>query len=83
MAHKFTCHAVTDSHPYNTGVLGWCVVGNGRFFKSSFRSVALDKVKLEFPDAEFEDSFSIEWGEQEHLRGGVEAYYRWWRAHKL
>lgn len=78
---KFTCHAITDPHPYNGGTVGWVIVGEGRFYKNGFLDGAKDRVRLEYPNAEFTESFSVHWGEEQHLRGGVEAYWTWWRAH--
>jgi hypothetical protein len=79
---KFTCHAISDGRPYNGSTIGWCIVGEGRFWKGVFLEAVKGRVSLEFPQAQFEESFGIEWGEEQHLRPGVEAYQRWRLANK-
>lgn len=56
--------------------IAYCAVGNGRFYKSSFKESLLNRIKLEFPDAELEDSFRIPWEEVNLLRQGVDAYLK-------
>jgi hypothetical protein len=80
---KFTCHAINDGDVHNGSTIGWCIVGEGRFWKGGFLETLKGRVSLEFAGAEFEESFGINWGEEQHLRLGVEAYRRWWeRTHK-
>lgn len=76
MATKFTCHAISDGHLYNGKTIGWCIVGQGRFYKGGWLNVLKDRALLEYPDAEFEESFNIEWGEEPLLKQGAEAYLR-------
>jgi len=76
MATKFTCHAISDGHQYNGKTIGWCIVGQGRFYKGGWLNPLKDRAKLEFPDAEFEESFGINWGEEHLLKQGLEVYLR-------
>jgi hypothetical protein len=76
MATKFTCHAISDGHQYNGKTIGWCIVGQGRFYKGGWLNTLKDRAKLEFPDAEFEESFGINWGEEQLLKQGLEVYLR-------
>jgi len=69
---KFTCHSVL----YNNNPISWCILGEGRFYKGAFLDAVKNRARLEFPSAEFEESFSITWGEEPLLRLGVEAYKR-------
>ena len=74
MATKFTCHAISEGHRASGKTIGWCIVGQGRFYKASFLLPLKDRVRMEFADAEFEESFRVEWGEVPLLRHGVDAY---------
>jgi hypothetical protein len=76
MASKFTCHAISDGSPGKGKTIGWCIVGQGRFYKGGFLNPLKDRARLEFSDAEFEESFGIEWGDTPLLRQGVEVYLR-------
>jgi hypothetical protein len=68
-----------DGHPYNSKSIGCAIAGGGRVYTSGYRSTAEAKVLKDFPDATFEDSFFVEDGEVNILKGGVEAYRKWIR----
>jgi len=74
MATKFTCHTISDGHPSSGKTIGWCIVGQGRFYKGGFLLPLKNRVRLEFPDAEFEESFGVEWGDVQLLKQGVDVY---------
>lgn len=76
---KFTGHAVMDGHPYNSKSIGWAFVGEGRVYTSGYASTAKEKVLKDFPEATFEESFSVDEGELDTLKGGIEAYCQWIR----
>jgi hypothetical protein len=70
---RFSCHPVLNQGQ----VIKYCALGEGRFYKSMSRDSLLNRVRLEFPDAELEDSFSIHWGEENLLRQvGFEGYLK-------
>ena len=52
---KFTCHEVTSG----TQVVKYLIRGEGRTYKGSFLDTLKDRVRLEYPAAEFEDSDPI------------------------
>lgn len=76
MATKFTAHAISDGHTYKGNTIAWCIVGQGRFYKGGWLQTLKDRVRLEFADAEFEESFGIGWGEEPLLKQGVDVYLR-------
>ena len=60
----FTCHAIVDG----TQIVKWVIRGEGRSYKGVFIDALKGRVLLEHPDAKFEDSTDIPWG-QEALGG--------------
>jgi hypothetical protein len=57
---KFTCHEVVSG----SQVVKYLIRGEGRTYKGSFLDTLKDRVRLEYPAAEFEDSESIPWGQE-------------------
>jgi hypothetical protein len=57
---KFTCHAVVSG----SQVVKWVIRGADRSYKGSFLDALKDRVRLEHPGAEFEESTSIQWGQE-------------------
>ncbi len=57
---KFTCHEVVSG----SQVVKYVIRGEGRSYKGSFIDTLKDRVRLEYPDAEFEDSHQILWGQE-------------------
>lgn len=57
---KFTCHEVVSG----TQVVKYLIRGEGRTYKGSFLDTLKDRVRLEYPAAEFEDSEQIQWGQE-------------------
>jgi hypothetical protein len=58
----FTCHAVSDGHPFNGKTIGWAVAGHGRVFVAPFLSQAREEAARNFPGEElsFRESFGVE-----------------------
>jgi hypothetical protein len=58
---KFTCHAIVDAQGTT---LKWLITGCDRVYRGSFLDTLKDRVRLEFPAAEFEDGAGIPWGSE-------------------
>lgn len=56
---KFTCHAIVDT---KGNPIKWFITGCGRVYRGSFLDTLKDRVRLEFPAAEFEEGKPIPWG---------------------
>lgn len=75
---KFTCHPVSESHPYSSSVAAWMIVGaQGPCYYAGFLSTAKDKALAEHPEATFQESFGVLSDEVHILQHGVRAY-AWW-----
>lgn len=57
---KFFCHEVVSG----TQVVKYLIRGEGRIYKGSFFETLKDRVRLEYPNAEFENSDPIPWGQE-------------------
>ena len=71
---KYYCHSISDNHPYNGGIIGWCIRGNNQFVIGGFLNTQKAKILELDPGAEFEESFGLKSGEEEYLREGLDAY---------
>lgn len=58
---KFTCHAIVDAQG---ATLKWFITGCDRVYRGSFLETLKDRVRLEFPAAEFEEGKPIPWGSE-------------------
>ena len=58
---KFTCSAVVDAQGVT---IKWLITGCERVYRGSFLETLKDRVRLEFPAAEFEDGKPIPWGSE-------------------
>lgn len=58
---KFTCHPIIDAQG-NT--LKWVITGCDRVYRGSFLDTLKDRVRLEFPAAEFEERDPVPWGSE-------------------
>ena len=56
---KFTCHPIVDDRG---NVIKWVITGCDRVYRGGFLDALKDRVRLEYPNAEFEDSDPIPWG---------------------
>jgi len=67
---KFTCHSVMS----NKSPISYCIIGEGRFYKGTFLESVKGRVRLEYPMAEFRDSFDVDWSEVPLLRQKAQTY---------
>lgn len=67
MVVNFVCHPLSDGHPYNGRSIGWCSVGEGRFFVAPYLSTVKEKVVKVFPEASFTEGPCLEPEEAEAL----------------
>ena len=56
---KFACHPIVDKGH----TIKWLITGCDRVYRGVFLESLKDRVRLEFPSAEFEESKSIPWGQ--------------------
>lgn len=76
---KFTCHAVSDGHQYNSKTIGWAVAGADRVFMAPFLSQAKDAALAAFPGetGEWSESVEVLQGDEEVLGLGIKTYLLW------
>lgn len=55
---KFKCHAIVDKGH----IIKWLILGCDRRYQGGFLGALKDRVRLEFPDAEFEAGEDLPWG---------------------
>ena len=56
---KFTCHPVVDD---KGNAIKWRIEGGDRRYRGVFLDTLKERVRLEYPDAEFEDGSPVPWG---------------------
>ena len=56
----FICHPVVDD---KGNIIKWHIEGGDRRYRGVFLDALKDRVRLEYPDAEFEEGDSVYWGQ--------------------
>jgi hypothetical protein len=77
---EFTCHSISNGDPYNSSTVGWVVVGNGKLFVAPTKEEVLKDVRAQFPDAEYEDCWSVEAWQVPVLLLGKKGLLHWYRC---
>jgi len=56
---KFICHPVVDD---KGNAIKWRIEGGDRRYRGVFLEALKDRVRLEYPDAEFDEGDPVSWG---------------------
>jgi hypothetical protein len=57
---KFICQPIVDKEH----TIKWIIIGGERAFRGTLLEPLKDRVRLEFPEAEFEESKGVPWGQE-------------------